>query len=195
MARVISSKWKWCPENWEWHSDILIFWPCKHCAYIYIYIAVCKNFEPFDIYQYIHISSALWEGFSFRKHSSAQKNHQHVATGRYSCSLYWRYYMFNIQITHTHTNTNTAQSSLCMFSVLLLTGTEVSYLVELLHISDIYYCWVWFRQSAFVTDRWTLEYADYQKQNNTYLGQLWSLGRDSKRATIRNTICWIQQRP
>ena len=49
---------------------------CVEDIYISIYIYSClQKFGAFDIYQYIHIWSALWEGFNFRKHSWTQKNH------------------------------------------------------------------------------------------------------------------------
>ena len=67
--------------------------------------------------------------------------------------------------THTHSHTQHKHKADCVCSVLLLTGTEVCYLVEMQHISHIYYYWVWSGQSVFVTDRWTMEYADYQEQN------------------------------
>ena len=68
--------------------------------YIYIYTPVCKHFEPLI---YIYISIYIYGVYCGKvlvkkKHSWAEKNNQHVATGRYSCSIYWRYCMF-IQIS------------------------------------------------------------------------------------------------
>ena len=54
----------------------------------YMYTCIYNTYIALDIYQYIHLLCALWEGFSFRKHPWAQENHQHVATARYSCSIY-----------------------------------------------------------------------------------------------------------
>ena len=57
----------------------------------FIWSTCIQNFLDAPIFK------TLWEGYNFRKHSWAQNNHQHVATARYSCSIYWRYCMF-IQI-------------------------------------------------------------------------------------------------
>ena len=83
-----------------------------------------------------------------------------------------------ICILHKQTHTqHTAHSSLCMFCASthwhrgMLLGGDAVYQWYLLLLSLVW------AVSIYYGYRWTLEYADYQKQTNMYLGQLWSLGR------------------
>ena len=68
-----------CPEN-----DSIIY--SEDIYYIYIYIYTAVNLQKclgLDIYQYINISSALWEWFH-RKFTSSQSNvDKHVISSIY----------------------------------------------------------------------------------------------------------------
>ena len=124
---------------------------------------------------YPHLSESSW--------ASVQKGQENYLTKHYPLLRrhFWSMKSWTWPSKLPMTEYFHNRKAVCVCSVLVLTGTELCYLVEMLNIADSYYCWVYFGLSAFVTDRLSLEYADYHKHHDKYLGQLWSLGRDSER--------------